>query len=155
MRKLAEKTLKTAILLAFPAFLTFSSGCGLMAGPIVGSALGGSLIGGIIGHQSGEALAGALIGGAITGGMEAAHQSDRIAKEKKCEKEKQQITIHTKEPDGSYKPVQFKKTNKTIYAGPDGKYYIHEKDGSFKPIELPDEKNQSPDDPNNKSEKEE
>ena len=150
MRKLAEKMVKTAILLAFPAFLTFSSGCGLMAGPIVGSALGGSLIGGIIRHQSGEALAGALIGGAITGGMQAAHQSDNIAKEKKCEKEKQQITIHTKEPDGSYKPVQFKKTNKTIYSGPDGKYYIREKDGSFVPIEGINTKKEEPKEPNNK-----
>jgi outer membrane lipoprotein SlyB len=108
MRKIAEITLKTALLLAFSAILTFSSGCGLMAGPIISSALGGSLIGGIIGHQSGEALAGALIGGAITGGMQAAKQSDRIAEGKKCEKEQQQITIHTKEPDGSYRPVQLK-----------------------------------------------
>ena len=150
MRKLAEKTIKTAILLAFPVFLTFISGCGLMAGPIVGSALGGSLIGGIIGYQSGEALAGALIGGAITGGMEAAHQSDNIAKEKKCEKEKQQITIHTKEPDGSYKPVQFKKTNKAVYTGPDGKYYIREKDGSLIPVEDINIKKEETKDPNNK-----
>lgn len=150
MRKIAGIALKKALLLALPAILIFFSSCGLMAGPIVGSALGGSLIGGIIGYQSGEALAGALIGGAITGGMEAAHQSDKIAKEQKCEKEQQQITIHTKEPDGSYRPVQFKKSDKSLYTGPDGKYYIREKDGSFIPAEGINTKKEQLVDPNNK-----
>lgn len=131
-----KKAVKTACLIVMGICLVSVSGCGLMAGPIVGSALGGSLIGGIIGHQSGEALAGALIGGAITGGLEAARQSDEIAKKEKDKKEQQQITIHTKQEDGSYKPIQFKKTEKSIYTDPDGNNYIRQKDGSLVPVEI-------------------
>ncbi len=125
--KTTSKKTPVMIVLIGSLLPVLCGGCGeLLMSPIYSSALGGALIGGIIGYQSGEPGEGALVGAAICGIGELFKQTDKLAREEKKQKDKdedvEKVVVEIHNSNGSVTPVELKKKG-CIYIGPKGEHY--------------------------------
>ena len=125
--KTTVKKISVTTILIMALLPALCGGCsGLLMSPIYSSALGGALIGGIIGHQSGEPGEGALIGAAIFGIGELLKQTDKLGKEERKQKDKdedvEKVVVEIHNSNGSITPIELKKKG-CIYIGPKGEHY--------------------------------